>query len=55
MVNVESRASRGKSCTKVPVALRVTECICLVNRLLGQKIVVSPFGIHRRLSMKNKD
>ena len=37
MVNVESRASRGKSCTNVPVALRVTECMCTV-KLFGHCI-----------------
>jgi hypothetical protein len=35
MDNVESRARRGKSWRKMPVALCVTEVKCLVNRSLG--------------------
>ena len=38
MVNVESRASRGKSCRRVPVALWVTEVICLVKRSLESSV-----------------
>jgi len=38
MVNVESRASRGKSWRKVPVALWVTEVICLVKRSLESSV-----------------
>jgi hypothetical protein len=34
MGNVESRARRGKSWRKMPVALCVTEVKCLVNRSL---------------------
>ena len=33
--NVESRARRGKSWRKIPVAFCVTEVMCLVNRSLG--------------------
>jgi len=35
MDNDESRARRGKSWRKMPVALCVTEVKCLVNRSLG--------------------
>jgi len=35
MDNVESRARRGKSWRKMPVALCVTEVKCLVYRILG--------------------
>jgi len=35
MDNVESRARRGKSWRKMPVALYVMEVKCLVNRSLG--------------------
>jgi len=35
MDNVESRARRGKSWRKMPVALCVREVKCLVNRRLG--------------------
>jgi hypothetical protein len=35
MDNVESRARRGKSWRKMPVALCVTEVKCLVNGSLG--------------------
>jgi hypothetical protein len=35
MDNAESRARRGKSWRKIPVALCVTEVKCLVNRSLG--------------------
>ena len=38
MVSVESRASRGKSWRKVPVALWVMEDICLVKRSLDNMI-----------------
>jgi hypothetical protein len=35
MDNVESRARRGKSWRRVPVALYITEVKCLMNRSLG--------------------
>jgi hypothetical protein len=35
MDNVESRARRGRSWRKIPVALCVTGVKCLVNRSLG--------------------
>jgi len=35
MDNVETRAGKGKSWRKMPVALCVTEVKCLVNRSLG--------------------
>jgi hypothetical protein len=41
MYNVESRARRGKSWRKMPVALCVTEVKCLVNRSLGTSRVVT--------------
>jgi len=37
MDNVESRARRGKSWRKTPVALWVTEVKCFVNRSLGSR------------------
>ena len=37
MDNVESRAMRGKSCRKIPVALFMTEVNCLLNRSLESR------------------